>query len=63
MTDEQYREIRRWVERHDHILSDHEDRLDELEVREAVTVAAVAIVRWIVAIGVPIAAVVVAIWK
>ena len=62
MTDERYDELKRWVERHDRefegrdkILLAHDDRLDDLERAKAVQDAAVAILRWIVALGIPFA--------
>lgn len=71
MTDDaRYQEIRRWVERHDlefkeqsGVLADLDERLDELERREAVQDMAVALVRWMVAVAIPIAAILFAVWK
>jgi hypothetical protein len=56
-------ELRRWVERHAKLLDEHDERLDGVERRQAVLDMGLALARWLIAVVVPIAAVVVAIWK
>jgi hypothetical protein len=64
MTDDrEFADLTRRVERLERCADEHDDRLHEVERGEAVLDAAVAIARWLIAIAIPLAAVLIAVWK
>jgi hypothetical protein len=64
VTDENaYAELLRWVERHEERHAEHDERLTEVERRQDVLYAGLAIARWFIAIAVPVFAVVLSLWK
>jgi len=68
--DRRFADSERWLERHDlefeghrKFLAEHDERLDELESHQRVLEAGIAIARWLIAILIPVAAVLVAVWR
>ena len=53
----------RWVERQETRLDEQDERLDEIERRQTVLDAGLAIARWLIAILIPVSAIVVAVWR
>lgn len=56
-------ELTRRVERLERTSEEHDDRLHEMERGSAVLDAGIAAARWLIAIAIPVAAVLVAVWK
>lgn len=64
MTDEaRIAELQRRVERLERCVDEHDDRLHFVERDGAVLDAGIAVARWLIAIAIPVAAVLVAVWK
>lgn len=64
MTDEHaFAELKRWAERQEGRLLEQDERLDELERRQDVVYAGLALARWIIAVSIPTLAVLVALFK
>jgi len=61
--DARYAELMRWVERQETRLDEQDERLDEIERRQTVLDAGLAIARWLIAILIPVSAIVVAVWR
>ncbi len=56
-------ELTRRVERLESASEQHDDRLHAVERDGAVLDAGIAVARWLIAIAIPVAAVLVAVWK